>query len=524
MRLDCRVLLHALGACSVVFALSSTVVEARPRTKVAPRDSRQLESIDSPTDALQSEILAEFDRALSGDGPRDEAYPVQATSYDQPVDGYFDDAYSIDAHGTNRGSAQPALARQIGQPIAPSSYEDHRVMEGEYIVEGYEEYGDGEYFYEDEDVYAGDSACFDACCRAPRLWVRTDYLLWWSKGNALPPLVTTSPNETSRDLAGVLAFPQTQVLYGNERVNDDARSGGRLSFGIWLGDGQHLGIGGTFFSLGDGTSNYSQSSLGLPILARPFRDAVTGLQDAQLVAFSSTADGDIAAGWVSVSTKNEVHSADMYLRSEVHRYCNGRADLIGGYRYSRIDENLIIQDQIISTDQGGLTPVGTTIDGVDHFSVRNDFYGADVGWIIERDYGRWSLEWLTKVGLGTMRQQATIQGESVVSVPGAGLMAREGSLLAQPSNIGTYERDRFAVVPEVRLNVSYRFNSCWKATAGYTFIYWSEVLRTGHQIDYSVNTSQLSGPPLVGPAQPAFAFQSGDFWVQGLNLGLEYAF
>ena len=36
------------------------------------------------------------------------------------------------------------------------------------------------------------------------LWFRGEYLLWWMKESPIPPLVTTSPFGTPRELAGVL--------------------------------------------------------------------------------------------------------------------------------------------------------------------------------------------------------------------------------------------------------------------------------------------------------------------------------
>ena len=520
MRLEYRGLLLALNVGLFFTFFSPVAVSARPRAKVDQTRSSDGAPLVGRAAHLQAALLDELD-FVGGEAAASErvATPLHRFS------------------STNRATrisdieAEPARLDDAWSEgdeyewIEPTSYQEAAAQARASDAEGWNHssFDEGVY-WEGEGEWIEDRPCYEACGAATRWWVQADYLVWWSKGNALPPLISTSPNETPRELAGVLAYPPSEVLYGNERVNNDARSGGRISLGLWLDECQGVGLGGTFFSLGDGTSNFSQSSLGQPILARPFLNAETGFYDAQIVAFSNSQTGDLAAGWVSASTKNEVLGADIYLRAEWQSYCNGRIDLIGGYRFSRIDEDLIVRDQIISTATGGLIPLGTTIDGLDYFKMRNEFHGGDIGWIVERHHGRWSLQWLTKVGLGTMRQQATIQGESVVTVPGATPFVRDGSLLAMPSNNGAYERDRFAVVPEVRLNLSYQINPCWKATLGYTFIYWNDVLRTGRQVDHVVNLSQLSGPPPLGPERPAFDFQSGDFWVQGLNVGLEYAF
>jgi len=94
-------------------------------------------------------------------------------------------------------------------------------------------------------------------------------------------------------------------------------------------------------------------------------------------------------------------------------------------------------------------------------------------------------------------------------------------LLAQPSNIGNYSQKKFSAVPELDLTIGYQFNQHWRAYIGYSAIFWNSVARSGNQIDVNVNRNQL--PPPAGPGTtPAFAFQTTSFWVQGMNLGIEF--
>ncbi|HEV3261967.1 MAG TPA: BBP7 family outer membrane beta-barrel protein, partial [Gemmataceae bacterium] len=83
----------------------------------------------------------------------------------------------------------------------------------------------------------------------------------------------------------------------------------------------------------------------------------------------------------------------------------------------------------------------------------------------------------------------------------------------QPTNIGTYSRDRFAVVPEATVRVGYELTEYLRASLGYTFLYCSEVVRPGDQIDR-----------LLGPGHPAFFFSGTDFWAQGIDAQLEFRF
>ena len=87
----------------------------------------------------------------------------------------------------------------------------------------------------------GDDGCADFCgapvCSPPgKYWLRADYLMWWTNGTRLPPLVTTSPQGTPVSQAGVLGASGTTVLFGDTTVGDDMRSGFRTTFGMWLDD------------------------------------------------------------------------------------------------------------------------------------------------------------------------------------------------------------------------------------------------------------------------------------------------
>jgi hypothetical protein len=96
-----------------------------------------------------------------------------------------------------------------------------------------------------------------------------------------------------------------------------------------------------------------------------------------------------------------------------------------------------------------------------------------------------------------------------------------GLTFALPTNIGITSRNEFAVIPEFQLQVSYDFTPNLRAFAGYNYLYWSEVVRPGDQIDRVVNASQRQGGVLLGAARPQPRFESTDFWAQGLNVGMQ---
>src|SRR5207244_2064490 len=124
-------------------------------------------------------------------------------------------------------------------------------------------------------------------------WGSVEYLLWWTKGQHAPPLVTTAPVGTPVVGAGVPGQPGTVVLFGGEPINDGLRSGGRFTIGKWLDDCRECGVGASFFMLQDSEEHFSINSAGTPILARPFIDVTTGLASAEITALAGVAAGCI---------------------------------------------------------------------------------------------------------------------------------------------------------------------------------------------------------------------------------------
>ena len=373
---------------------------------------------------------------------------------------------------------------------------------------------------------AEDYLCDDGCCgccgkclKNYDIWATSEALLWWGKGTPLPPLVTTSPAGTPQAQAGVLGEPGTTVLFGGEYVGKDMQTGARLSFGIWLDDEHNVTLGGRFYGLMGDEENFFAASTGDPILARPFFNAVLNQQDALLIAFPGVVEGNIT---VNYETNNFIGS-EAFVAIMMDRQCRRRVDLILGYHFLRMDDSLEINSFHTVTDPGGILPVGTTFDLTDRFSTENEFHGGEIGFKGRMANGAWSLDGLLKASLGSQRQQVTIQGFGEINIPPGPPAPLNGGFLAQPSNIGVFERNQFVVIPEATLNLTYHHTPCLSFHVGYNLIWMSEAVTAGDQIDLAVNLSQQVGP-LVGPARPAFAFRERDYWVQGINLGLNLDF
>ena len=358
-----------------------------------------------------------------------------------------------------------------------------------------------------------------ACCNPYHgFWARGEYLMWWMSGATAPPLVTTSPTGTPITDAGVL--PDAEILFPTEELGIDGRPGGRFTLGYWFNDAETWGVEGSYFILdkgGDGIIANSDND-GSPILARPFIDAATGLEDSFIVAYD-----DVFAGGVTVASASDVMGAEVNVRHSMlgNRWC--KMDLLAGYRFLKVNESLSIYQNQTSIDPGGVIPLDTQISIQDDFVTRNSFHGGQVGMILQKEHRRWTFEGTGKVAFGSWNQQVRIGGFTSVAVPGQPIDVQEGGLLALASNSGNYERDRFVAIPEFGMNLRYQLTRSCKVSVGYTFLYLSRIARPGNNIDRQIDTDQL--PPPIGPgAFPEFTFKESDAWLQGVNVGLECRF
>jgi hypothetical protein len=358
------------------------------------------------------------------------------------------------------------------------------------------------------------------------LYGSAEYLLWWTRGANLPPLLTaTTP-------AG------SMVLVGNETVDDELRSGGRFTVGGWFTPCQNWGVVGSMFFLGSRGTGFAAASMpGGPVLSRPYIDPLPS------PAFTREILSTFAA-----STKTDLWGADINLRKNIWADCRGRLDGLAGFRYLRLRDELTISETSMTPSlavEGVGVPAGTftpvTVGALtDQFKVTNDFYGGQLGLIGEWKRGPWCLEMTTKVALGSTHQTVTATGAQAGTFTGPppfGVRTFNGpGLYVQPSNAGTRSQDSFSVVPEVGLNLGYQVRPHVKVFVGYDFLYWTNVLRAGDQIDPVLNIAptpvavnngvSINSLPLTQragmPIRPIVPFRETDFWAQGINFGVQF--
>lgn len=361
-------------------------------------------------------------------------------------------------------------------------------------------------------------------------WFSAEYLGWTQDGMYLPPLVTSNVGTgIARADAGILGRASTVTLFGGNEILDDGFNGARLRFGVWLDRCHKFGVGGELFRIGEETESFSRTSTGDPILARPFFNTTTGLNDSELVAFPGVVSGTVAVNAASELQGWGVHVRRLGCTDQgctngffcgcPSHFCRRTEGLLG-IRGLQLDERVGIRENLVGT-------AGEQFVINDNFSTRNQFTGIDLGWRQRNVRGFWTMDFGVRIALGTTSQSVTINGDTVITDPNGVPNTPQtfnGGLLAQRTNSGTFKRDDFSVVPELEATLGYQLTDNLRLTLGYTFLYWSSVVRPGQHIPTDLNPNLLppETDPFTGALRPAFAFDTTDYWAQGINVGGEY--
>ena len=360
-------------------------------------------------------------------------------------------------------------------------------------------------------------------------WFSAEYLYWWQDGLDTPPLITGSVDDgVAQNRAGVLGDPLTRTLFGGNDVIDDGLDGFRLRFGVWLNRCHTWGVGAEYFNIGEESESFTASGDGSPVLARPLINVNNGsVEESELVSFPG-----VVGGTVSARATSELTGAGFNFRNLrgcdqgcspflwcacPTEYCS-RSELLVGYRYLQLEESIAVTENLTSA----LPSSPGMFDISDRFRTTNQFNGLDLGWYCRHTRGFWTFDSTFRLAFGTMHQTVRIDGSTVISGSGTGDGTFGTGILAGPGNIGTFDQDEFAVVPEVGFNVGYQLTDRLRVFGGYTFLYMSNVVRPGDVIDRRVNTD-LFAPPVATNAGnfPTFAFDTTDYWAQGINVGAE---
>ncbi len=352
--------------------------------------------------------------------------------------------------------------------------------------------------------------CSCLYCKPRHTWASFDALMWWGKGRAVPALATGGPD-------GVL--PGAGTLFGDGNVGTHMAAGARTDFGLWLDQYETIGVGAKFWGLHGDRTSFSADTSTVGVIGRPFNNVLLPGEDAVLVSSPG-----LLSGSLNIATSSSIMGAEAYLRSSLMAGHGYNIDLLGGYQFLRLDDDIAIRSTSVVENISVGAPVGTVINVLDSFDAKNEFHGGEFGVVGEFRHGRMTVTALGKTAVGNMRQSVRIDGRQTNTTPSGTPSTTPGGLLALPTNMGAYSRNETVWIPEIGLNASYEVRSWLRLSIGYSAIWISDVAFSGDQIDTNVNPSQLSGGLLIGPPQPAFSFQSTDYWLHGMNLGATITF
>jgi hypothetical protein len=355
-------------------------------------------------------------------------------------------------------------------------------------------------------------------------WQTFEYLLFWPKAQPLPPLVTASRGFAPPTLCG----PTTLLLAGGQPLDSPDVSGARFTAGWSLNDAQTAGLAVSYLFLGTRTSNTTLTDIGpgrTRSVGRPIFNAVTHRPDFIPVALPGGLDGR-----VDVSTTTRVTGWEINGLMNLYDGPQLRLNAIAGYRYFMVNEGLRVeQTNLFPATESGPPVLSSSAD---QFDAHNRFHGGQLGLTADFTHGSVFVEATGKVALGQAVNVVNVSGQTVAVAPGFPFPPAQyfnGGVLAQPSNSGRFVDTAFGVLPEAVVKVGYRFRDQSRFYIGYNFIYLSEAVRPGDQVDLTVDPGQV---PVFARAQPGGAMAQrpapvlarSDFWVQGLIFGLEYRY
>ena len=365
------------------------------------------------------------------------------------------------------------------------------------------------------------------CGSVAPFWFGAEALIWNTSSVNLPVMVTTSDPGTQQLDAGILGRPTTQTLYGGNDVLGGTHGGFRLRGGHYFDPCGVTGIDLEYFMLGTQQFNYHGDSTGNPILARPFLNAETGMDDGQLVAFPG-----LAGGSIDIKGKTNLYSGALHFREVFWKECDPGNECAQNCRRSgprsftmgfQIGPRFVTLRDSFSFNEHLANPqTQAQYNLYDSFSTRNQFWGCELGLFGSRQRRRWSLDGAVRLAIGGTKQDLDVYGQTAVTQAGV-TTTNPGGFLAQRTNSGSFDRNRFTLIPQFDIALGYQMTDTWTASVGYSLLYWGNVVRAVEQIDPVVNPGLLPPEqiPLTGDLRPEARFQQTDYLAHGITIGLE---
>jgi hypothetical protein len=285
-----------------------------------------------------------------------------------------------------------------------------------------------------------------------------------------------------------------------------------------------LEVGGLF--LANRSVHFGVGSDTVPVLTRPITNVNQNIPTAIRVAFPQVSTGNI-----QIDGTSEFWGLEGNLQWKALQDREYQVVLLAGMRYLSLRDRLSIVDHFQGL-AGAPDPYrNATVDGLDSFATRNEFFGGQIGGEVRWQKGPWAIDFRGKFAAGMTTQENAIDGAQSIASPSHAISSLPGNVLALGTNSGVQARDRFGVVPEVGITVGYQVTENLRLFVGYNFLYWNGVVRAGEQIDTGLDVTRIPNyaastgvVPLMGEQRPRMAYKESDFWAQGLVCGLEFAY
>ncbi len=350
-----------------------------------------------------------------------------------------------------------------------------------------------------------------------------EYLFWKVEDSSdpVPLVIEGAPNAVP---SPVLGSPNTSVVLGGKDVDLGWRSGGRFNLGYQFGSTHNWSLNLAYFFLPQESKKSSVSSNGSPALLVPFYNVATLAEDSVTIANSL----QNMTGTAKIVLSNHMQGVELNAGRAIPFFdCRFRWVGLFGFRYWNF-----VEHWTFSTNSPLLLESTDVYLTKDKFKTTNNFYGPQLGLEWKYLYRCFSLSVKGKVALGAMCEKLKISGRlDTNDYNGFGtVLSYTGGYFALPTNSGTTTQVKFSVIPEVYADLSYQVWHWMQLKVGYSFLYVSNLLWAGNQVNREINPSQAktytngADPALVGPASPKASLHTSSLWVQGMNIGVEFSF
>src|SRR5271166_263822 len=396
-----------------------------------------------------------------------------------------------------------------------------------------------------QEQSTGDTTAVAPAAPAFRWYGGIEYLHWWVKDAPLSvPLVSTGPVMNKE---GFLINSNSTILYGapfapdsggNDKQSFPGFNGARLTVGYWLDDAQRYAVEASGFLMQSRTTTYQVrgDSNGNPGLRIPVYNTIPyapgGRCDPDRAGFClvpQTEDGvplavpgDLTGG-VRITNSLQFGGLDLTGVFPVYSDSSWQISGLAGASFLQLDEGFGLTADLEGLPTSDLY-AGQSGVAVDSFKTQNRFYGATLGVRGRYSYGPMFVEATGRLSLGASNEFLSVNGSYVdVNSPFANNHGPYG-IFALPANEGKFSRTSFAVVPAVQVKLGYNITPAITLTVGYDFLYDSNVIRPGDQINRNIPKGQTfqqdgTAASLISPGR---LFRTTDFWAQGISFGLVF--